>query len=174
MTPDAPGENSIYGWEDINKQENSGYIKQENSGYTVLTWLVRRYLDKWGNFKQGNSGYTVLTWLIRRYLDEWENFINRLEGEGETHPEDLEKMRNLKFGEKLDIQDRNLILKIRLWVSARGQPYYRTLRGKLHYVPILQLFAEMNHPEWTKEEIKKETNKKFQILWGAYYRQLQK
>jgi len=121
-----------------------------------------------------NSGYTELTWIIKDYLDEWGNLIASMIRNGKINKVDLAAMRNVRFGEPLHIIDEDVKMEIRLWASARGQPYYRTLRGKLHYVPILQLYARMNHPEWEKAKVEEEVNKKYQILWGCYYRMLKK
>ncbi|MBP7215934.1 MAG: FAD-dependent oxidoreductase, partial [Candidatus Omnitrophica bacterium] len=118
-----------------------------------------------------NSGYTALTWLIKRYPDEWENFIQRMIRLGRMNPVDLAAIRALRFGDPLTINDQALVMEIRFWASNRGQPYFRTLNGKMHYVSVLQLLAAMNHPEWSQERIQTEVGKKFQILWGYYYRQ---
>ncbi|MFA6282347.1 MAG: hypothetical protein WCY05_07610, partial [Candidatus Omnitrophota bacterium] len=79
-------------------------------------------------------------------------------------------LKNITYGEVIKLSDEKLIMKLREWGSLRGQPYFRTLNGKFHYVPVLQLLAKMNHPEWGKEKVAEEVNKKYQIVWGTYLR----
>ena len=145
MIPVAPGENILYTYEELNEKLN--------------------------------TGLTVLTYLIRRYPDEWENFVNRMIREGKFSGQDdpdFINILNLKWGEPLNIANDELKMEIRMWASCRVQPFARTLRGVIHYVGALRFYAQINHPEWDKEKITKEVGKKFQMLWGTYYRLFQK
>ncbi|MBU2101942.1 MAG: hypothetical protein KKF80_00950, partial [Candidatus Omnitrophica bacterium] len=143
MTPTGPGEHIFYPWE----------------GDPEVGLNVRM-----------NSGHTPLTYIIKRHPDEWQNFLNRMQRESSINPADLATLQALQYGEVIKIADEKLIMKLREWGSLRVQPYYRTLNGKFHYVPVLQLFAKINHPEWDKEKIAQEVNKKYQIVWGSYLR----
>ena len=132
MTPVAPGENILYPWE---------------SGPVALN-------------KPTDAGHTALTYLVKRHPDEWENFLNRMHREGRINPVDLAVLTTkIKYGQPVKITDADLILALREWGSLRVQPYFRTLNGKMHYVPILQLYARINHPEWDEARVKLEANK---------------
>ncbi|MFA5338035.1 MAG: hypothetical protein WC330_06865 [Candidatus Omnitrophota bacterium] len=143
MTPTGPGEHIFYPWE----------------GDAEVGLNVRM-----------NTGHTPLTYMIKRHPAEWQNFLNRLNREGSIKAEDLATLKNITYGEVIKLSDEKLIMKLREWGSLRGQPYFRTLNGKFHYVPVLQLLAKMNHPEWGKEKVAEEVNKKYQIVWGTYLR----
>ncbi|MFC1667027.1 hypothetical protein ACFL0P_04090 [Candidatus Omnitrophota bacterium] len=93
------------------------------------------------------TGSTFLTYIISKHKTEWENFINRMEVEQASSPEDIEKLRNLRYGEKLDdnISD-DLKLQVRLWASYRYQPLARTIRGVMNYREMYKFQAQVNFP----------------------------
>ncbi|MFA5357254.1 MAG: hypothetical protein WC301_07665, partial [Candidatus Omnitrophota bacterium] len=123
------------------------------------------------NFKEIDevldTGYTVLTYLIDHHKGEWENFIARMQREGRADELELQRMRDLKFGEQLGKVNAELEMQIRLWVSYRFQPFARTLNGLMHYVQALRLYAQIEHSDWSEEKIREEVNRKYQLLWGA-------
>ncbi|HEC69794.1 MAG TPA: hypothetical protein ENI31_05895, partial [Candidatus Omnitrophica bacterium] len=121
-----------------------------------------------------NTGVTRLTYLITRYPDEWHKFIERMRREDKVNVEELERMQSLKLGDSLGKVNEELEWEIRLWASYRFQPFVRTLRGWMHYVEVLRLYARITHPEWGKKQIDDEVNKKFQFLWIINYAGLAK
>ncbi|MDO8747508.1 MAG: hypothetical protein Q7J72_00100, partial [Candidatus Omnitrophota bacterium] len=112
------------------------------------------------------SGVTNLTNLIRRTPDEWCNFIERIEREGIATPDEIIRMKGLKLGVSLGKVNKDLEWEIRLWASFRFQPFVRTLRGLIHYVSALRLYARLDHPEWNMDKVNDEVNRKFQLLWA--------
>ncbi|MFA5363408.1 MAG: hypothetical protein WC335_09280, partial [Candidatus Omnitrophota bacterium] len=116
--------------------------------------------------KQQNTGETELSYLISRYRDEWNKFIARMEKIGKASPAEAQRMRDLNRGQSLGNVNSDLELEVRLWASYRFQPFARTLRGLMHYVQVLRLFAKINHPDWDETQINTEVNKKFQLLWA--------
>src|SRR3989338_6655246 len=121
-----------------------------------------------------NTGFTALSYLASLTPDEWHNFIKRMEKEGKATSEEFERMRNLKFGDRLGQVSGDLEWEIRLWASNRVQPFNRTLRGWMHYVSVLRIYAKMNHPEWDEETITKEVHEKYQFLWAIAYGEMAK
>ncbi|NQV00222.1 MAG: hypothetical protein HQ538_05775, partial [Parcubacteria group bacterium] len=117
------------------------------------------------------TGHIKINYLIGRYADEWENFLNRLRRENKISLYELDCLRSFEFNK---ITNLVLIMDIRLWASYHFQPFARTLRGVMHYVPVLQLLAKMNHPTWGMDTITAEVENKFQMLWGCYFKFLGK
>ncbi|MCM8787505.1 MAG: DUF6531 domain-containing protein, partial [Candidatus Omnitrophica bacterium] len=109
---------------------------------------------------------TLLTYIINRYPDEWKNFVERIKrmknGEKEafcpeissekieafkTIPqEEIDKIENLTYGEKLIITNPLLIMEVRLWASYRYQPLARTIRGIMNYWQMYEFLAKVNFP----------------------------
>ena len=146
MTPVGATETLLYTY-----AANPG-MKQEDIENTLDTRL--------------KTGVTNLTYLISRYTDEWGNFIERIKKLGIAAPEEITRMQNLKLGDELGQVNEKLEWEIRLWSSNRFQPFLRTLGGLMNYVEVLRLYARINHPEWDKNTIDLEVNRKYQLLWG--------
>ncbi|MCM8831785.1 MAG: DUF6531 domain-containing protein, partial [Candidatus Omnitrophica bacterium] len=126
--------------------------------------------ESFGEFEGLNqefkTGATLLTYIITRYPQEWKNFIARIKrmkrGEKEAFcpeissdeieafktisQEEIDKLENLTYGQKLNITNPLLIMEVRLWASYRYQPLARTIRGIMNYWQMYEFLAKVNFP----------------------------
>src|SRR6185295_10945894 len=68
------------------------------------------------------TGHTLLTYFIYTYTNRWTNFVNYVERSGKYSTADINALKNLNMGQQLAIEDQNLQMEVRLWVSYQFQP----------------------------------------------------
>jgi hypothetical protein len=139
-------------------EEYSTYPVQMMPSCTVIVPVYSEpIVYEWESLvKRGNRGISELAYLRATYPDEWDQFCSEILGrEGNNVLEDCLSKENL---------DPDLMKKIVIWASLRGQTLLRTLHGLLNIRLALYHLAEKELKEDINSKVSELVHKKFQII----------